>query len=670
MADQIAASGVKKINEGLSLSRAELRALSKSFVKSEYFAHIKFGIETGRIDPEELIHSMESSLTQEEGILYFLSFLLKNNLDVNYYFETVYGQKLHILVYIVKLSGGSTYTPYIVDMFHKSGCNLGLNAILRKSKDGNIDKSKTVEQEITESNMTVIRGSTLDKISIKNKKFEWKNIIRPILLDKFTDKDKLNLSDLSELEKMYLMNIICVSESKNIIKYLNETCIFKNEILNMKQSIYFAINSQNYEIFRIMLQKGLLCNYTEMTELIFRHNLASAKKDNILKKTYSKMILFAMESGSEMDNNQLRLLSIEATVELIERIKEAYSKPEWRKLCSKTNLNDNDMSNEKIRKIAFNLNINFSLPPYKICEKLEMINNSDRLEYVRSAIIRQEERVARSLIEIGELRPEDKLENCRCDKQTMLLNNPYAYNDARMSFYKDETDGKLWCFTSDMFESLVQSQINPYNKKRLPEMFIETITSQLNILETLDLKPDKDMKSIGETLEDVFDSKKELNSRFSDDEYNSFINSYRLITTKQEEDFRSKSISNTDNIWEVILLIYFNYFTDCKDEARIYMGINPFSEAAFTLEDDNVTINPLGSTPNLEMSNHLHGIFSGAKFIKEMKANNSGELFFKAFSFILINLEKKLKNGNSKGKHFWKDEATFMKNVFTKINLI
>lgn len=676
--DSYAREATKKINEGLPLGKFDLKALSYFFIKSTYFAHVKFGLETGRIEPEELILRSPKELIKEIEFIYFVAFLIKNNLDVNYYFETSYGQKLHILIYISKLmgdSGSSSYLKYIVDLFKRSGCNLGLTAILQTSKEAT-RRGKTVEEELG-SESKLAPNSTID---VKGETFQWDKILRPILLDNFKEKENIDISNLNDLEKMYLMNVICLSESKNIVKMLDDVCIFKNEVFNMKQSIYFSINSQNYEIFRIMLQKGLVCNYVEMSELICRHNLASSKKDNILKKAYSKMIVFAIESGAEIDNNQLRLLSIEATVELIDKIKEAYSQPEWRKLCDKTNLSDNDMSNEKIRKIAFNLNINFSLPPHKICEKLEQISNMDRLEYVRASIIRQEERVARSLIEVGDLRPEDKLEDCKCDKRTMLINNPYAYNDARMAFYKDEKDGKLWCFTSDMFENLIGSGINPYNKEKLPEMFLETITSQLNILESLDLKPDRDMKSIGETLEDIFYTKKEINSKFSDDEYYYFINKYRIITGKEETDFRNLSLRNEGTIFNDIIQTYFYYFTNCRNISS--RETNPFTGKNYLVENDN----PDSMTITRETMNqrqtankiyqNVFKLFQESKFIDEIIVSKTGELYYKNLAFILTDLERKINKGKvlikssgasrSMEKNYYKtDSFTLLKDLYT-----
>ena len=93
------------------------------------------------------------------------------------------------------------------------------------------------------------------------------------------------------------------------------------------------------------------------------------------------------------------------------------------------------------------------------CDKLEKISNVDRLTYFDTAMERQKERIARSLIEAGDVRENDTLERFRCNNRTTLINNPYAYNDGRVGFYVDDT-GELWCFTSDLFDSFLFKATN------------------------------------------------------------------------------------------------------------------------------------------------------------------------------------------------------------------
>lgn len=656
-------SAVKKLNEGLPLNKYELKTLNKLFSNGDYFAHVKFGIETGRLEPEELLYRTDTGDVDKAGFLFLVSFLIKNNLDVNYYLEGPYGMKIHILYYLSTLSKNSNYFNYVVDIFKQAGCNLGSPAKYENNNNKISSKSLSEELNYDPSKLEdICKFDNLDKMDIY-----WETELRPILLDRIEENIDLfttDMSDISDLKKTYFMYVMCLTEAKNIIKNLNNKCIFSDEFINMKQSIYFSINSQNYEIFEVLIQKGLICNYTEMTELIFRHNLASEAKDTILSNVYSKMILSSIESGSEIDLNQLRLLSLESSVELVENIKDKYSKPEWEKLCSKTNLSENDIGNSKIRKIAFDLNIDFSLPPYKICEKLEKISNTDRIQYVQASINRQEERVARSLIEVGDVDGEDKIENCRCDEKSMLLNNPYSYNDARMAFYKDESDGKLWCFTSDMFDSLIASKKNPYNRKKLPDLFLETIKSQVNILESLDIKPVSDLRSIGETLETYFDTDREINNDNSTKFYNSFISSYVISTMHQEQDFRQKSAISKE-LFEKILFFCFYYFVDCENNIP---KKNSYLDISFS--SGNFFNGYISGNKKLE-SYIFYKIYKGSKFIKNLKSS-TGELFYKNLAYILhFFIKKILKGTTSKKSNYYTDagKESFVKDLYSSLSL-
>ena len=581
--------------------------------------------------------------------------LIKNGLDVNYYFTGPFGIKIHLVIFIIQLSGTpNIYNNYICDMLKSAGSNFGL---MQSTKSSETVDSYLKEHGILMKEIPPIPIHRFLKQDRDIKSFNWQKLFKPILLDTENEEGDIihQIKQTEDLGKTYLLNVICIIGSSNVITKIDDKCMFLNEFCAMKQSIYFAINSQNYEIFNIITQKGLLCEYPEMIELICRHNLASERKDNILKKAYSKMLINSIESGSEIDSSQLRLLSLHATAEVISKIKDIYSEPEWKKLCNKTNFSKNDISNYKIRKIAFDLNIDFSLPPRKICEKLEKINNIDRLEYVNSSIMRQEDRAARSLLEIGELRPDERLEKCRCDKRTMILNNPYAYNDARMAFYKSEDDGNLWCFTSDMFTNLQKTEINPYTKEKLPEIFLETINSQINILESLDLKPDRDLRTVGQTLEDVFDKKHEINNKKSEDVYNSFIILYRLATGKEEQDFRNLSVQNNieGDLFKNIILIYFNLFADCKG---VFPSFNSYTgEAEITVSGDL-----LNKTNVEKYSTSTYSIFEGAKFTEKIGIDYSGELYYKLLAYILRNLCKRVDNQKF---------SEPMKNIFKKLGL-
>ena len=535
--ESLAGSGAKKLNEGLPLERSEIAGLASLFLQNKFFAHIKFGIENGRIEPEEIIKNVRKEDAEKFEFVLLLGYLLRNGLDPNYYFEGPYKIKVHIAVFINTIVGGGKFLDCIFDTLKQSGSNF-----LSVAYSGGRSDSNTVQEIIGFGNKNT---QTIGVIDLKdyfytssetnvpaNYEMSWSEIIN-IVLDRKLDFPKTINKD--PLKSVTLFNMAVTTSAIKLIDSTEEPCFFWNSYLGMQQSVYLSINGQNYDVFQHVLDKGGEMDYLSMTELICRYNLSS--KDNILRETYGRMISYAIRSGAKIDSRQLQVLSLEGTVDLVEGIRENYRNPEWKKLCKKTGVKDS-FSSKRLRQIAFDLNIDFGLSTGEICDKLEKISNIDRLTYFNTSMERQKERIARTLMEAGDVREGDSLERFRCNVKASVINNPYAYNDGRVSFYTD--GGELWCFTSDLFDSLIATEINPYTNKKLPDSFLETIKSQVNILEFLGLKKSKDQRSIDESLKEVFDTKNEVSNRYSDDIYNSFVNMMAIIVKVREPDIRGK----------------------------------------------------------------------------------------------------------------------------------
>lgn len=673
---------IKKINQRIPINGDECKAFCHYFKYMKHLAYLRYGLGNSLISFERLILNIPADDPEfEYYIVSFISFLLNNRyLDPNKYFTGPYNIKVHVLYWLYRLVENSIYIEKqpiqkeLYEIFISKGCNVNKNTY---------DNSATAAVETLISVFQAL-GVIADekKLSLFKDEYQYEN-------QNAVSHDTLNSGDFKNfLDLLFLVSSGCV----NSLRGITNECFFLNSLSCLRFGIFFGIKSENYEIFEIIIQKGIVCNYLEITEIISRHNLASENKDKILKDIYSKMIKLAIKNGSEIDKKQLELLSLEADVETIEKIKEYYSKPEWEKLCSNTagvpleNIEDKTVAiqNARIRKIAFDLNLDFSLSTERICEKIKKIREIDRLEYVRAAINRQEERVARSLVEVGDLNPQEKLERSRCDKQTMIVNNPYSFNDARMSFYKDENDGKLWCFTSDMFEQLVETRKNPYNNRPLPEMFIETVKSQINILKSLDLMNGRDVKTVGETLEEIFDTTKEISNEFSNDFYERFIIKYRIITGKSEKDFRAECLNSPMGEFLDKIMFYNSfYFSDCDNRISVVGNkfLNFFTDHIQTnigFDNNNNNLYVVNNVVMPSLTNDLvffRGIVGalghstvdfdifdktgisnevGLRFLEYIQPKNSGELIFKVKSFIIKETIKKFdKSRTINGETFY-----------------
>ena len=636
--ESLAGSGAKKLNEGLPLERSEIAGLASLFLQNKFFAHIKFGIENGRIEPEEIIKNVRKEDADKFEFVLLLGYLLRNGLDPNYYFEGPYKIKVHIAVFINTIVAGGNFLDCIFDTLKQSGSNF-----LSVAYSGGRSDSNTVQEIIGFGNKNTqtigdidlkdyFYTSTSSGTNVPNRyEMSWSEIIN-IVLDRKLDFPKTINKD--PLKSVTLFNMAVTTSAIKLIDSTEEPCFFWNSYLGMQQSVYLSINGQNYDVFQHVLDKGGEMDYLSMTELICRYNLSA--KDNILRETYGRMISYAIRSGAKIDSRQLQVLSLEGTVDLVEGIRENYRNPEWKKLCKKTGVKDS-FSSKRLRQIAFDLNIDFGLSTGEICDKLEKISNIDRLTYFNTSMERQKERIARTLMEAGDVREGDSLERFRCNVKASVINNPYAYNDGRVSFYTD--GGELWCFTSDLFDSLIATEINPYTNKKLPDSFLETIKSQVNILEFLGLKKSKDQRSIDESLKEVFDTKNEVSNRYSDDIYNSFVNMMAIIVKVREPDIRGKMTpSDFKKIIKSYLNMSYYYFSDCKDMINLqYTNKTGIAEVQ-TITPKNLT-NPPNDT-NFQ-DTRCYKIFETMKVIDYFKDGKFLEVFYVTLGHLFNSFERK-----------------------------
>lgn len=641
----LAGSGAKKLNEGLPLERNEIASLTSLFLQNQYFAHIKFGIDNGRIEPEEIIKNIRKEDAEKFEFVLLMGYLLRNGLDPNYYFEGPYKVSIHIAVFINTVASKSEYIDCVYDVMQDSGSNF-----LSPAYTGGRVDSKTVMDIIKfnrpPDNITLNKYFYPTSASPKDFRMEWKEI-KKIVLDKKFDFPKTIGKD--PLKSVTIFNMVVTTSAIRLIESSEDACFFWNTYLGMQQSVYLSINGQNFEVFQNVIEKGGELDYLSMTELICRYNLAA--KDNILRDTYGKMISYAIKTGTHIDNRQLQMLALEGTVDLIEGIREDFRNPEWKKLCRKTQVKSG-LANKRLRQIAFDLNIDFGLSSAEICSKLENISNIDRLTYFNTAIERQKERIARTLMEAGDVRESDSLERFRCNNRTTLINNPYAYNDGRVAFYTDK--GELWCFTSDLFDSLIATETNPYTKEKLPDSFLETIKSQVNILEFLSLKKSKDQRSIDESLKDVFDSKNEVSNRYSDDIYNSYINEMSIIARVRETDVRGilKPL-DMESIMVAYLNLSFTYFSDCKDLISIIYTPNEDLEEIVKLTIKNFKTTPFEFT---FQNTRAYQLFKSMKTIEYLKDGKFLEIFYVIIAYLFNHFMRKyMRSKDNKKNTFYPD---------------
>ena len=579
-----------KIYKGEELSDRDYSIITSDYLSGKKCGFMHYGLETERLQPEKIIKNITEKDIKKPEFLFLLGYLIKKGLDLNFYYTGYLN--IHIAVFIYTKSPENPYRKYINDLLKTSGCNFNTLAYT-----GNNVDSKTVAEVIKVGSIQLDEEIDLKDLIFKKDlgsyKLPW-NDIKKICLDKAKSSSGGILSYLKNsknqaLNLAYTFKMLCLANSVNLINALDMDPLFLNTFNGIQQSVFLSIKTQNYQIFELVLDKGASVSYPGMVEIISKYNLS--ERDRLLKGIYGKMISYAIKTGSYIDNYLIQMLSMEATVELLDSIREDYSKPLWKKLC-RNKISNKKNYNKKLRQIAFNLNLDYGMTPEEICEKLETISNEDRVKYAEESIRKQEIRVEKEIIEKGSANETDNLDALRCDPKTKILKDPYAYGDGHISFYVDKKTKKLWCFTSDLFDTLIKTKKNPYTNQELPESFLETIKTKNHVLQFLHLKKGSQVtaSSVKETLEEVYDIKNEINNLRSDKEYNIFINHLSVLASKSEIDIRQelKPMEKAGNILRNFVNFSFIYFSNYND--RIFLDTGLLSKSKDSFDNNDISV--------------------------------------------------------------------------------
>ncbi len=318
--------------------------------------------------------------------------------------------------------------------------------------------------------------------------------------------------------------------------------------------LFAASVSVDVDLFELFIMRGSSVKYVTINTLLTFYKIFKNSEVRLYEWAY-QMLNSAVRIGADIDLYQFNFLVSIADYEEIDGIRKSFSVPKWKKLCTSSSGGvDKPMKSARddFRQIAFKINLDYSLTEEQLCEKFKQIEQIGIDQYFESAIKRQEERVALDVEnpatfygnEGGGEKAAGGGGRPRCDPKTMVLKNPYAFNDAQLAFFKDPKTGTVWCFTSDVFASLISSKTNPYTQEELPQKFLQTIKAQLNTLKEL---------GVYETNEDIKDALKEfytrsvINNKKTDLQYNTIMKVLSTYGVSQErfESLRSETLNDT-----------------------------------------------------------------------------------------------------------------------------
>lgn len=515
---------------------------------------IKLLIEEKVINPNFILSILIKHTNNQIG-LFLIGMVFRMGANPNVYFPVPGYENLHILC-ALSLRSGDLTDPYFRNICHllrNFGSNIEYPAINLKNYDtANLDISY-VEKVTKESSSKLDSNITVKKFIREQGKLpdedlsDFLDSIENDLLLNFTiayDNTELfrRIHELDFFDEIFnkgnnslnatlsLFLNISTASANNIANEITDKIIKsinKDTINTQRIPIYAAIISSDMELFKLMAGKGSAIKYVSITHLIANYKRYKNMQLNIYKNNFW-MLLDAIGIGADIDIFQFDLFTSTAEYSEIEEVKKAYDNPKWKKLC---NIVKEDEVRQEIKQLSFELNLGTNLTEKEACTKFKQISLLDKNHFIESAIRRQEDRISSELSTINDFTNGGKAPKKRCNIKSTVMKNPYAYNDARMAFYRDSEDGEVWCFTSDTFSTLIANKINPYTSKRLPDKFIETLKAQTNILRDLGLYDFNN--SIKDTLKEYFD-RNVINNKKTDYSYNTVIKCLSLYGLSEE----------------------------------------------------------------------------------------------------------------------------------------
>jgi len=278
---------VTKLNEGTSeLQQFDYNTLSSELLKNNFFGHVDFGLSRNLVDPTKLILNTEVGIVLDHVLEYlcFIGYLTKKGLDINSYLTLNFGVQIHIAIFIYQfLKKTPLGSPFIGYFFKSLGVHDSLSGYITKD---NVQDTRPLKETIdfnTGTDVMLVSEEIIRKFTgvnaIMSVPFKMNYLqLKNLILGYDQGLESLFKNSLSNFTSM---QILILSQSYDLIRSQKNNCLFQNSYMGMQQGIYLAINSQIFDNFKIICEKGSDLNYVVMSELVSRYYEAGVSNDNI-----------------------------------------------------------------------------------------------------------------------------------------------------------------------------------------------------------------------------------------------------------------------------------------------------------------------------------------------------------------------------------------------------
>lgn len=307
-------------------------------------------------------------------------------------------------------------------------------------------------------------------------------------------KDMVILTDNSELYKQVSftledMELAITCQSKNITTQF----IFYNTSNQRLFMLYDWVTKYYATSIPIELVKARCYPfYYQINHIILKMQSCARSGYQTLFLQLTSILKTLVISGIDLDLYQFTMIKLTSD-SIAKVISDAYDVPYWKKACSSVSPNP-EQSPQRLVQLARVLQYQGGDSKAEICSFISNVSKSDQSKILDSAVTRQKERIA-----IMNSSPSDFISGKPsgvCYNTLLSGNEIYEYADFDIASYKDQ-HGNIYCFTRDLFPNLLDTKMNPYTREPLPPTFLEALTRQYNLIQTLGISGPPETLGVG-----------------------------------------------------------------------------------------------------------------------------------------------------------------------------
>lgn len=311
-------------------------------------------------------------------------------------------------------------------------------------------------------------------------------------------KDMIILTDNAELYKLLVsqagpgsigledMELAILAQSKNITTQF----IFFNAQNPSLYVLYDWVIKYYATSIPIELVKARCYPYYyQINHIILKMQLCAKNGYQVLLLQLVSILKTLVISGIDLDLYQFTMIKL-VNDSVAKIIMDAYDVPYWKKTCS----SPGGIPTSRLVQLARVLQYQGGDSKQEICSFIKNVSESDQTKIVGSAVNRQKERIA-----IMNSSPSDFVSGRPtgvCYNTMLSGDEIYEYADMDIASYKDQ-HGHIYCFTRDLFPNLLETKINPYTREPLPPTFLEGLTRQYALLQTLGVQGPPETLGVG-----------------------------------------------------------------------------------------------------------------------------------------------------------------------------